>query len=162
DLIAPRARRVSTLEAAARDLVDEVKAIHDTYGRLQREELSEEDSRRVRALMSRHSEIVAEKTQAELALKEITDMQAREQIIDNELRTVDHGAAVAQRPAYDRVARVGGETRVYRPDEDPRGNTFLTDVARSFLRLDYAAADRLARHQREEEVERGQYFQQRA
>lgn len=59
-------------------------------------------------------------------------------------------------PAYDRVARVGREQRTYRPDEDPKGLGFLRDVARGQLLGNPLAAERLARHCREEEIERPQ------
>src|SRR5204862_318409 len=56
-------------------------------------------------------------------------------------------------PPYEGVARVGAEARTYRADEDPNGAHFLRDVGLAFFR-DPGASDRLARHQREEEVER--------
>jgi hypothetical protein len=63
-----------------------------------------------------------------------------------------------QRPAYDRVARIGREARTYSPDADRAaggqpGGAFLLDVGRSFMG-DPLAADRLAAHQREELTER--------
>ncbi len=64
-------------------------------------------------------------------------------------------------PKYDEVARVGQEKRTYNPENDKRGGQFLRDVALSYFR-DPAASERLARHQHEEEVERGGNFSERA
>jgi hypothetical protein len=58
------------------------------------------------------------------------------------------------RHAYDQVARVGREAHTYNPDTDPTGGRFLLDVARNWLHRDPGAGDRLARHQREVEVDR--------
>lgn len=56
----------------------------------------------------------------------------------------------AQRPAYDSVARVGGEARTYRPDDDRAGRpSFLMDLARAQVYRDPSAAERLAQHTRE-------------
>jgi len=63
-----------------------------------------------------------------------------------------------RRPAYDQVMRVGREERTYRPDHDPNGRAFLSDVSRQFLFGDPGAQERLSRHMREEEAERGQYL----
>lgn len=51
--------------------------------------------------------------------------------------------------------RVGSEPRTYRQDTDRRGRQFCLDVSRSFLGIDPAATERLARHMVEEQVERG-------
>lgn len=51
-------------------------------------------------------------------------------------------------------ARVGAEERTYRPDLDPRGVGFASDVARAFMG-DVQASQRLMRHMDEERVERG-------
>jgi hypothetical protein len=60
----------------------------------------------------------------------------------------------APRAGYDRQARIGYEERTYHPGNDPNGRSFLTDVAHNFLTRDPGATERLARHMREEEVER--------
>jgi HK97 family phage major capsid protein len=69
----------------------------------------------------------------------------------SEVYPVEHRAP---REAYDRAARIGYEPRAYNPGNDPNGRSFLTDVARNFLTRDPQATERLARHMREEEVER--------
>jgi hypothetical protein len=60
----------------------------------------------------------------------------------------------AEKPKYDRVARVGSEERTYRPDSDKGGRQFLRDVARQYLFQDPDAVYRLTRHMQEEKVER--------
>jgi len=57
-------------------------------------------------------------------------------------------------PAYDQVARIGGEERTYRKDLDKRGVGFALDVVNAF-RGDFQAQARLQRHMEEEKVERG-------
>lgn len=57
-------------------------------------------------------------------------------------------------PAQERTVRVGAEERTYRPDTDARGVGFALDVVNAF-RGDLQASDRLQRHMREEQVERG-------
>lgn len=74
--------------------------------------------------------------------------QLREQVVE-----------VHPRPAYDQVARVGAEERTYRPDRDPKGKSFLSDVVAANVRGDYSAESRLARHMVEEERERGELVQ---
>lgn len=64
-------------------------------------------------------------------------------------------------PAYDRVVRVGVEERTYHVGNCRTGGEFLRDVAASFLG-DFNARDRVTRHMREEEVERGSQFTDRA
>lgn len=67
--------------------------------------------------------------------------------------------AVVEQPARTGTAttevRVGSEPRTYRQDNDRRGRQFCLDVSRSFLGIDPAATERLARHMVEEQVERG-------
>ena len=88
-----------------------------------------------------------------------------EQLRAVQLEEIEYGKKASQviptqvrKPAYDRVARIGMEERTYRPDHDPNGRGFLTDVSRQFLFGDPGAQERLARHMREEQTERGQYL----
>jgi hypothetical protein len=62
-------------------------------------------------------------------------------------------ATGAAKPAYDNVARVGREERTYHPGNDPKGKTFLADLAGSAVGA-FGANDRLNRHMQEEMVER--------
>ena len=61
----------------------------------------------------------------------------------------------APKPAYDEVARVGAEARTYSPGSDPKGQTFLRDVALSAISPFGQSRERVERHMREEQVERG-------
>lgn len=82
--------------------------------------------------------------EAELRSDEAADALAREK----------HPAGGTRGPAYDEVHRIGGEKRTYSPESDKKGGGFLRDVAGAFFG-DNGARERLARHQQEEEVERG-------
>jgi len=98
--------------------------------------------------------------------RELAEVLADETRNDLLMRTTtrDPVTALAQFPAYDRVARVGAEQRTYHRGADPArtGKAFLWDVTRSIMHQNPAATERVARHQREEEVERGQYLQRAA
>jgi hypothetical protein len=69
-----------------------------------------------------------------------------------------------EKPAYDRVARVGMEERTYSQANDKarNGEMFIRDIARRFLYGDLEAETRLVRHMHEEQVERGQYLERAA
>jgi HK97 family phage major capsid protein len=89
-------------------------------------------------------------TDAELS--ETRTMNTRVDEIDARIAELDKmdRAAVAAKPAYEGVARVGREERTYNPSADV---SFIADiVGRSFGDAD--AAGRLARHMQEERVER--------
>ena len=73
-------------------------------------------------------------------------------------RAAQQAVPAAPRRAYDQVARVGRDQRVYTPDSDKRGQLFLRDVAARFFG-DASAAQRLDRHMAEERVERGDQLQ---
>lgn len=100
---------------------------------------------RVEALRARLAEL-----ETELARDEAAAALSRE----------FHPAAV--RPAYDEVARTGGEPRTYSPATDRDGSQFLRDVARGSMYGDFGARTRLERHMNEELVERGSSIQDRA
>jgi len=85
-------------------------------------------------------------------LSETRTMNTRVDEIDARLAELDKmdRAAVAAKPAYEGVARVGREERTYNPGTDV---SFIADiVGRSFGDADASA--RLARHMHEERVER--------
>lgn len=69
------------------------------------------------------------------------------------------GGDVAERPAYDRVARIGQEERTYHRGNSGRGALFLSDVIQQFLYRDPQAEMRLTQHMREERVERGLHLE---
>ncbi len=73
--------------------------------------------------------------------RELTELAARVAPTGSEVR------------GFDMQARVQSEPRTYTRENDPRGANFERDVAAAFLG-DYAARDRLARHDSEERVER--------
>lgn len=82
----------------------------------------------------------------ELAADEAaTRLQSQVAVVEQPVRT---GTATTE-------VRVGSEPRTYRQDNDRRGRQFCLDVSRSFLGIDPAATERLARHMVEEQVERG-------
>lgn len=61
--------------------------------------------------------------------------------------------------SYDSVARIGQEKRTYTPEaEKADGVHFLRDFVSAKFGEDYEARDRLARHMKEERVERAHYF----
>lgn len=74
------------------------------------------------------------------------------------LQAVSTPTSIATSRAYDEVARVGREKRTYTKETDHRGAGFMRDFAAAHMG-DYEARDRLARHMREERVERSEYFQ---
>lgn len=63
-----------------------------------------------------------------------------------------------QHRTYEQSVRVGAEARTYSPESDPRGGMFLRDFASAQLG-DFDARDRIARHAREERVERAHQSQ---
>jgi HK97 family phage major capsid protein len=71
------------------------------------------------------------------------------------------GAKLASR-AHDHVARVGRESRTYRPDTDPTGTGFIRDITNQFLFGDVQSSSRLAYHMQEERVERQGQLHERA
>ena len=101
----------------------------------------------------------------------IADLEAEHARDDAADRLAREAVPAAPRPAFDEVARVTSEERTYAPHKeagfDARtgtfrrgfkpGGQFERDVAAAMLG-DYAAQERLARHQNEERVERGEYL----
>jgi HK97 family phage major capsid protein len=77
-----------------------------------------------------------------------------------QLSTEVRSSGIAK-PAYDGVARVGQEERSYHPGNDPKGHTFIQDVAGSALG-NWEAREKLQRHMVEERMERKGAWQNRA
>lgn len=145
-----RERRRSSEAIAA------VRAIHDRVRAEGRDRLTVDEDREFQAF-ARQQESANEAAQrADLELQELRTIMTNETENDRLLstRSTDH-ATEAVKPAYDLVARVGMEERTYRKDQDPTGKRFLSDLAAQHLYQDPGAAERLARHHREEQVERG-------
>lgn len=107
----------------------------------------------------------AERDAADAALRtaqtELDNLRAEQVEEERIMKLQSESHAVAERRAYDSVARVGMEARTYRPDMDRRGGQFVRDVAMAHLG-DYAARDRLSRHMAEERVERAEWLERTA
>jgi HK97 family phage major capsid protein len=90
-------------------------------------------------------------------LEDARQVKRAEQEVNEQLeqRSQDVQTAAAQKPAYDRVARVGNEERTYNQGNCRRGSLFVRDVIKQFLHRDLEAEQRLIRHMQEERVERG-------
>ncbi len=65
-------------------------------------------------------------------------------------------------PAYDQVARVGQEQRTYHKGNTGKGGPFVRDIAMRAMYGDIEAEQRLIQHMREERVERGGKYMERA
>ncbi len=76
---------------------------------------------------------------------------------------VASGSAERRTPqAYDQVARVGQEERTYHRGNTGRGGAFIRDIAMRAMYGDIEAEQRLIQHMREERVERGAKYFERA
>lgn len=95
-----------------------------------------------------------------LALAEVGTARADEDRIT--AAQSSYRATAVSLPARTASLSIGRSERTYRPDEDPLGLGFLRDIARGQVFGDPTARERLARHTREEETERGLQLQQRA
>jgi hypothetical protein len=96
--------------------------------------------------LERAQNVKAEEQETKLALRERSGDPAKQTAVDGE------------KPAYDRVSRVGREERTYHRGNCGEGGPFLRDVIDQFLYRDIAAEQRLHDHMREERIERGQYL----
>jgi hypothetical protein len=153
-----------TLKRRERALA-EVKVIHAKARQEARARLTEHEDADVAAAMQSHENAENDLKAIRSKLAQLKTAKVAEDANTAALETRDPNpasTAVAARPSYDRIARVGGESRTYRPDTDPVGRQFLLDVARRHLGLDVEADYRLNNHMREERVERAAYFQTRA
>ncbi|MCC9704327.1 phage major capsid protein [Streptomyces sp. MNU76] len=159
-ILTDRIRQVETVRDNARHSKEiaqqQINAILDAAQRAGRSNLTQEEDREVTRLIEAKDASVIEARNAGRDLEQLRAVQLEE---------IEYGKRVNQitptnvrKPAYDRVARIGMEERTYRPDQDPNGRNFLTDVSRQFLFGDPGAQERLARHMREEQTERGEYL----
>ncbi len=121
-----------------------------------RSNLTPEEDERVAELFAARDQAKADIEGIEQKLANANKIKAEE--MDRDQGQRETTPTTARRPAYDQVARVGTEERVYRPDQDPFGKDFLMDVSRQFLFQDVEAASRLARHMQEERVDRAAYY----
>lgn len=116
-----------------------------------------EDAARVAELRAAKTQLDAEIDALEARVAELSAEQAADDARDRLSREITPAAA---RPAYDQVARVGQEERIYRPDTDPKGARFLRDLATHFFYpANFEVRDRLERHDREGRVEHAAYME---
>ena len=148
------------LEAAERRRdrsIAEAKLILNKATEEGRSSLTQDEDGQVQALFEARdqakTDIKGIRTKLDMAQK------VRAEELENEKALAERQSTGVNRPAYDRVVRIGSEERTYRPDTDPRGTSFLADVARQFLFQDVESVHRLSQHMREERVERAAYFQ---
>lgn len=104
-----------------------------------------------------------ERSEWERIAPEFDALIARESDLEARSAKAAKAAAVPAPPVVENRggAVVRQEERTYHPGKDPKGQTFLLDVARSFLG-DWGARERLGRHMQEETVERGSAVLERA
>lgn len=148
------------LEQSKRDrerALNEIKFTIATVNKEGRAGFTKEESERVEQLRQTADKRKLDIPEIERKLADARQIKADELEVEqlNQQRT----QTAVKPPAYDRVARVGGEERTYRPDTDRKGTQFLNDVARVFLYRDLESEQRLTNHMREERVERAQYMQ---
>lgn len=141
-----------------------VKYIHKKAQEEARSVLTEDEEGEFRAAMEKHDRAESDIKGATQQLAQLKTAKAAEDAATAALaqRSEDPKTAVAQRPAYDRVARVGREERTYHRGNCPTGGQFIRDIIRQTLYRDLEAEQRLLRHQQEERVERGQYMERAA
>jgi hypothetical protein len=95
---------------------------------------------------------------AERAIGELESASAdQERIEEGEKEQRETTAAAdTQTRGYENQHRVTSEKRTYNENDDRKGVQFIRDVTAALLnRSDFEASDRLQRHMREEQVERG-------
>lgn len=146
------------LKAAREQRSDHLDSIRSTVDKAQRQgraltDAETEATKTTRRAVESLNDAIAE---LDRKLDEYREM-AREELEVERLNTQRTPTGVGL-PAYDQVARIGTEARTFRPDTDPNGTRFLTDMAKAFYRSDYEAEDRIRRHQQEEKTERGQRY----
>jgi HK97 family phage major capsid protein len=137
----------------------EIQLILNTSAAEGRSALTSEEDDRTKELFAKRDQakldITAIKSRLEIAQRARADELENEEASKSTRQTAD-------RPSYDRVARVGREERTYHRGNDYSGGSFIRDVAKSFLYRDVQADFRLARHMEEERVERAEYLSRAA
>ncbi|MEJ8668409.1 hypothetical protein WKI71_07100 [Streptomyces sp. MS1.AVA.1] len=158
--LADQIRKLESVRDDARHRKDTVQVqlqrILDAAQSAGRTHLTAEEDRAVQELTEAREAAVIETRNAARDLEQLRAAQLEEIEYGKQARQIT--PTNVRRPAYDRVARIGMEERTYRPDQDPNGRNFLTDVSRQFLFGDPGAQERLSRHMREEQTERGEYL----
>ena len=128
--------------------------------------LSAADDARAEALLQSAERARAARSRKQSALAEAQKIEAEQDAQDlrmSERHETDAGrrnrASQSSRTA---TLSVSHNERLYHQGNDPRGTTFLRDVARAQVMQDPEAQTRLARHQLEERIERASYQERTA
>ena len=165
ELIRAADARLAAAERRREAAVNRVRVVRDQAARTGRDELTPAEVAEFERGKRDYDAAAAEAEAARHQRDDLRRIEAEEATVTDQLSTRDPNATnVARRPAYDRVARVGAEERTYHEGNDRSGAQFIADVARANL-YGMGAPDsmeRLSRHAREEQVERGAYLQRAA
>jgi hypothetical protein len=122
-----------------------------------RRSLTAEEDRRCEQLEAEMRTAKADISRIDGEIAAYRSVADEETEIDRQQRTI-HPTSV-RTTGRTASLRIGAEERTYRPDQDPNGKSFLTDVVRQHMFGDIGANERLARHMQEERVERPQYLE---
>jgi hypothetical protein len=143
-----------------------VKFIHEKARTQGRANLSMEEDVEIASAMDSHSRAVTDQEGAEHKLESLRDAHEKELAVDRKLAEQREGGHhpkdTAQKPAYDRVARVGAEERTYHRGNDPKGAGFIRDVAKRSCTATSRLRPACPAHAREERVERADYLERAA
>jgi hypothetical protein len=135
-----------------------IQAMLDTASAQRRNALTMAEDAKADALFKSIETARAARRRKEGALAQARAVEDDENRLEERLNVTHKTGAPRQngtgKPAYDEVARIGSEPRVYSRDNDPeaKGIPFITDLISSF-RGDANASERIARHGREYEVD---------
>jgi hypothetical protein len=123
-----------------------------------RANLTEDEESDVKAEFAKRERAVEELGGIERKLANAKQVKEAEEGVDQEMAKRKSAIEPDNRPAYDRVARVGSEERTYHRGNDRKGGSFIRDVVRQHLYRDLESEQRLLRHMQEERVERAGYL----
>lgn len=135
----------------------EIQAILGVAQQEGRSNLTEEEDQRVASLFEAQDEAKRDIEGIETKLLNAQRVQQEEKQEEKAAKEVTR--TETRKPSYNQVARVGNEERVYHKGNDPYGTKFLRDLTQQFLYNDVEATTKLARHMKEERVERAQYME---
>jgi hypothetical protein len=123
-----------------------------------RANLTEDEESDVKAEFAKRERAVEELGGIERKLANAKQVKEAEETVDQDMAKRTSAIEPGNRPAYDRVARVGSEERTYHRGNDRKGGSFVRDVVRQHLYRDLESEQRLLRHMQEERVERAGYL----
>ena len=157
-ILAIEVEREQAMKVRAR-AIGEIKVILAKARNEGRSTVTEEEDGDIKAAFARRDKAKADLLGIEKKLANAKRAKSEEDETEEglEYRMADPATAAGQKPAYDRVARVGSEERTYHRGNrgGGKGGAFLKDVVRSYMHRDPEAEQRLFRHMQEERVERG-------